>query len=272
MNSLDLPQYICEFLGRILKANGFKEYSLKNNLDNVMKGSGSELLSIDIIEPMCSKQLSIVCKIPSNDENRRKNFLSILNFTRETIFYDNILPMFWKFQEEKNLPIVDRFLSHPKCYDTMIDHVNERYAIVLENLHKHGFRMWDKRNAVPIENMRLLMCELGKLHGISFAMKDQHPAKFVELKHLEDTFRQLTETKIVRDRFNDSFDCAIKSLKKDAYKEIIRDVKKNFSHYLEYCVNNETTDRFGVLSHGNSLQFLFQINLFTLCVIQLNDL
>lgn len=250
LTSLDLPQYLLDYLDRILKANDFKQYSLQANTAHSMKGSGSELFSIDVTDPLCSKRLNIVCKIASFDENRRKTFLSSLNFARESVFYDHIQPMFSKFQEEKKLPKSDRFLSHPKCYGrSLIGHDNEQYAMVLGNVCERGFRMWNKYNAVPIENIRLVVSELGKFHGISMAMKDQRPDEFATYI-LEDTFRDLTNTQIVRDRFNDSFDRAIKSLKSNDHKSIMRDVKENFSTYLEYCVNNATTDRFGVLSHG----------------------
>lgn len=217
------------------------------------EGSGSELFSANVSEPLTHKKLNVVCKIASFDGNRRRNFQSSVNFAREAVFYDKIVPTFLKFQQEKHLPKSDRFLSHPKCYETLIDHHNEQYAIILDDVRQHGFQIWNKFDSAPIENMRLLMQELGKLHGISFAMKDQRLAEFAEFKNLTDTFSTFTQAKLVRDRFNDSFDLAMKSLKKEEHKDIVRDVKENFSKYLEYCVNNETTDRFGVLSHGNSL-------------------
>lgn len=260
MSSIDLPRYT---LDRIIKANGFNEYSIQLESD-VGEGSGSELFSVNVIESTTDKKLNFVCKITTFDENRRKNFQSSINFAREAVFYDKIVPAFLKFQQEKNLPKTDRFLSHPKCYETLIDHNNEQYAIILDDLRLHGFRMWNKFNPASIENMRLLMRELGKFHGISLAMKDQRPAEFAEFKNLTDTFRTFTQAKFVHDRFNDSFDLAIKSLKKEEHKNIVRDVKENFSKYLEYCVNNETSDRFGVLSHGDSFFYLLTMSYFSL--------
>lgn len=253
MSSLDLPQYICEFLDHIMKVNDFNSMELK---PETCKGSASELHSIKITKPLCDKKLKVLllkCKIASSDENRRKNFLANTSFSRESVFYDKIVPMFMKFQEEKNLSKNDQFLPLPKCYGTLTDHVNEQYAIALEDLQQHGFRMWNVSVPVPIENMRLLMRELGKFHGISFALKDQRPDEFAEFRHLTDTYGILTQSKVIRERFNDSFDRAVNSLKKENHKNIVRDVKENFSSYLEYCVNNRTSDRFAVLSHGKNL-------------------
>lgn len=252
MCSIELPRYIYDIIDRIIKANGLNEYSMQLE-SGVGEGSGSELFSVNAVDPLTGKKLSVVCKIATFDEIRRKNFQSNINFAREAVFYDKIVPTFLKFQQQKNLPKTDRFLSHPKCYKTLIDHDNKQYAIILDDLRQHGFRMWNKFEPASIENMRLLMRELGKFHGISMAMKDQWPTEFAEFRNLTDTFRIFTQAKFVRDRFNDSFDLAIASLKKEEHKNILRDVKENFSKYLEYCVNNGTSDRFGVLSHGNSL-------------------
>lgn len=84
-------------------------------------------------------------------------------------------------------------------------------------------------------------------------MKDQRPAEFAEYKLLTDTLRIFTEKQYFRDFLNVSFDRAVKALEKEEHKNIIRDVKEHLPEYLEYCVNNETSDHFGVLSHGELL-------------------
>lgn len=249
MSSLTLPQYFYELLDRILRANDFNEYSIEIK-PGAGEGCGTELFGIHVTERTFKKTLSVVCKMAKLDEIQRKNFPPSTNFERETHFYDKIVPMFLNFQQVKNLPRIDQFHSHPKCYGTIKDHDKEQYAIVLEDLRQRGFRMWDKFNSVPIENMRSLIREIGKLHGISFALKDQRPHEFAPLKNLTDTLRIFTEKQILRNILNVSFDRAIKSLAKEDHKNIIRDIKENFSEYLEYCVDNNTTKRFAVLSHG----------------------
>lgn len=252
MSSLNLPQYIYDLLDHIIEANGYNKYSMEIK-PGAGEGSGTEILGVDVTDSFLGKKLNLVCKVATFDENKRKILPPSINFERETCFYDKIIPMVLKFQEEKNLPKNDQFLSHPKCYGTIKNHDTEQYAIVLEDLRQRGFRMWDKFNPVPIENMRLLLHELGKFHGISFAMKDQRPTEFAEYKLLTDTLRIFTEKQHVRDFLNVSFDRAINSLEKEEHQNILRDVKANFLEYLQYCVNDKTSERFGVLSHGNSL-------------------
>lgn len=250
MSSLKLPHYIYELLDQIAKADGFNEYSLKIE-PGAGEGSGTELLSVIFTEPSTDKKLNIVCKMPSFDEDRRKNFPPDINFEREPLFYAKIMPLFLKFQEEKNVPKSDQFLSHPKCFGTLSNHDTEQYALFLEDLRQREFRMWDSSKPLPIDNMRLLMRELGKFHGISFAMKDQRPTEFAQYKSLTDTLRIFLSKPVFQDLIDVTFDVCIKALAKEEHQRILQDVKQNFSEYIEYCVNEKAAERFGVLSHGN---------------------
>lgn len=252
MSSLNLPQYIYDLLDQIIKANGFDKYSMEIKA-GAGEGSGTEILGVDVSDSNSDKKLNLVCKIASFDEDKRKMLPPKINFERETCFYDKIIPMFSKFQEEKNLPKIDQFLSHPKCYGTIKNHEKEQYAIVLEDLRQLGFRTWDKVQSTPIENMRLLIREVAKFHGISFAMKDQRPAEFAEYKHLTDTSRIFIKKQNVRDFINVCLDLSIEALDKEEHQNMLRDMKKNFLEYVEYFVDEKASERFGVLSHGKIL-------------------
>lgn len=250
MSSLKLPQYIYEHLDQIAKANGFNEYTLKIEA-GAGEGSGTELLGVNVVDSSSDKTLNIVCKVPSFDEDRRKNFPPDINFEREPLFYAKIMPMFLKFQEDKNVPKGDQFNSHAKCYGTISNHDSEQYALFLEDLRDRNFRMWDSSQPLPIENMRLLVVELGKFHGISFACKDQRPAEFAQYKRLKDTLRIFLQKPIFQDLMDVTFDVCIKSLAKEEHQRILQDVKQNFTEYIEYCVDEKASETFGVLSHGN---------------------
>lgn len=252
MSSLELPHYIYELLDQIATANGFTEHSLKIE-PGAGEGTGTELLSVVIMESSTDKKLHIVCKMPSFDEDRRKNFPPEINFEREPLFYAEIMPLFLKFQEEKNLSKSDQFLSHPKCYGKINNHDSEQYALFLEDLRQRDFRMWESSKPLPIANIRLLMRELGKFHGISFAMKEQRPAEFAQYKRLTDTLRIFLQKPVFEDLINVTFDVCIKSLAKAEHQRILQDVRQNFSEYVEYCVDEKASERFGVLSHGNFL-------------------
>lgn len=72
-------------------------------------------------------------------------------------------------------------MEYPICYETITDDMNE--CIILEDLIARGFRMMDRfTEEVTADHIRLLMRILGKLHAVSFAIQDQQPQKFEELK------------------------------------------------------------------------------------------
>lgn len=249
MSTANVPDYIHKLVDEIAKKHNFFNHKTVITPSSV-SGYGSDMFSIEINEIGSDNHLSMLCKLAPADEIRRVECISKIIFKREATFYDKIVPMFEKFQEEKNMPKQNQFLSYPKCFATVNDDRNENYAILMENLQPEQFKEWDKPNSTPIEHLRLMMRELGKFHGISFALKDQRPEEFAEFKKLSDSLRIFLQSESPRKLFDDSFNLAMKSLKSDEHKNIIRDIRNNLMPYLEFCMNNESTDRFGVISHG----------------------
>lgn len=90
------------------------------------------------------------------------------------------MPFFQQFEQSKGISEALRFHEYPKCYGTGDGELNE--YVFLEDLNVRGFNMIDKSTeAVTADHVRLVMQKLGKLHAISFALKDQQPDKFNEL-------------------------------------------------------------------------------------------
>lgn len=251
MNMKDLPEFIQTLLEQVIKESNFNSYSIGVE-PGVEPGDGfsCEIISVTIADRESDRQLNILCKVAPFDQTQRKDFLSHILFGRETLFYQNLMPIFAKFQEEKNVPKVNQFLSYPKCYATIADDKSEHYAILMEDLRTEGFTLCNKREPSPIENMRLAMRELGKFHGLSVAMKYQRPNDFANFKEVSDIVTIFTQSPNMIETFNNFFDRTIKSLNNEMHKDIMRDIKVNFQTYLEYCVKNDRTNRFGVLSHG----------------------
>lgn len=257
MDFSDLPKFIQNFLNEIIAEENFGDYSMKIK-SGAEPGDGfsCELISVIILENSSDKRLDILCKIAPFDEIQRKDFLSHMLFSREALFYNELMPIFAKFQNEKNLPKNDQFLSIPKCYKTLSDDVQGLYAILMEDLRPQGFRMCNKFQTLPIDNLRLVMRELGKFHGLSVAMKHQKPNEFAQFKQVTDICKIFTQSANMEQTFNKFFDRAVKSLNNEMHKDIMRDIKVNFQAHFDYCLRNETTNRFGVLSHGNFLIFV----------------
>lgn len=254
MSSIKLPKYVQVLLDRIIDENEFHDYSVKiKQGSQVGDGFLSELSSITIAENESDKRLDIVCKLAPLNKNRRKEFFSSVVFDREAVFYNKVMPIFALFQEEKNVSVNDQFRSYPKCFAALANDESEQYCIILDDLRPKGFKMWDKAKTVPIENMRLVMREIGKFHGLSVAFKDQRPDEFAEFKKLADISRTFFQSSNMQGMFNASFDRAIVALKCEEHKDVMRALRNNTLLYFESCLNENTSDRFGVVCHGNAI-------------------
>lgn len=258
MSEKELPNYVKEFLIQIINENGIKNYSMEIEPGS-KPGDGytSQILSITVTDRLNDKILNFLCKIAPTDGNLRKLLNTSATYKREALFYNEVMPVFAQFQEEKNLAEIDQFLAYPKCYATIIDDDNEQYAIIMEDLRPQGFEMWDKAKISTIENLRLAMHELGKFHGLSFAMKDQKPNEFAEFMQIDDLYGSFNKTEFIQEILRVNFNRSINSLRNEDHKDILRDIHKNFATYLDFCVCKKTANRFGVLSHGKFFETQF---------------
>lgn len=248
MDSSKIPDYLIEGFARVAEEHGFSDYNLEVS-PGCKPGDGfvSELFRITISEKVDdTKKLNLICKIAPNGMDS----FTISAFKNEAHFYGEIMPLFTKFQNKRNVPKDEQFQSLPKCYATFIDEERQRYAIILEDLRPNGFQMWDKSKLIPIENLRLIMRELGKFHGLSIAMKNQRPDEFAVAKQAADMMKISFETESIREMFRDIFDRTIDSMKKEQYKSIMRNIKENMLKYVEDCLDGEETDDLTVLCHG----------------------
>lgn len=257
MSGIVLPEYIQAILDEIIAENEFSDYSMEiKQGSETGDGFLSELSSITITENCSDKKLDLVCKIAPLNRNRRKEFFSNIVFDRETTFYKKVMPRFAKFQDEKNVPKVDQFLSYPKCFAAVADDETEQYVIIMEDLRPQGFEMWNKAKPAHIENIRMTMQALGKFHGLSIAMKDQRPDEFAEFQKIKDISQLFFQSQNMQGMFDASFDRAIGSLRKEEHKNIMRELKTNTLGHFEACTKDEISSRFGVISHGEHFTFI----------------
>lgn len=239
----ELSKYMTVLLDRVIQEKKFIDYTIHIEPGSQPgDGYNSEILSITVNGNSNDERLDIVCKTC-------KEMRSYSRFRRETLFYNKLLPILAKFQGDKNLPKADQFLSYPKCYAAVADDDLEQHIIILEDIRLQGFKMLNRTKSTPIENMRLIMRELGKFHSLSIAMKNQKPDEFTIFKQTTDIFGNDSH-RLMQETFHKYFDCAIKSMRHEHHKNIMRDIKNNYVSYVKYCLNSGTSDHFLVLSHG----------------------
>lgn len=188
-----LPHFIATGLEEVARKEGFTDGLYRFETEsgsNMGDGFVGELLKVFIRE--ADRELVVLCKLLPQNEMRKQQGIAL--FEREGEAYEIILPLLTKFQSEKALgENVPQFDNIPRCFyaKTYVDQMES--VIIMEDLRLQAFRMWDKANPVNFEHASLLMTTLGRLHALSFAMKDQQPEVFAQCREFTDPMWKMFE-------------------------------------------------------------------------------
>lgn len=246
-----LPDIIRKVLDKIATDLNFIEFSLKtesaskhgDNFQGVLLAvtiDGTQQIGGELV----TNQLDLVCKVAPEDIVRRANFRTKLVFDREILAYTKVLPALVEFQREKGVGEANSFLAFPKVYGFDVN----AYIIVMENLRMQNYLVRSKKEVIPLDHALLLMKELGKFHGISFALKDQRPNEFDEYKKLTDTHGEIMRGKLAI-HHKQTLEMVEHAVKDPIHKNIVKNFDIN--RMLDQCFNWEACDKFGVISHGD---------------------
>lgn len=262
-----LPEHITNRLHKIAKSEGFSDYKIEtkagsNHGDNFLGVMTSVTLTgtRGLNGKSRAEELHLIIKLPPSNETRQKNFKTDLVFDREVYMYSKVLPAFVRFQQEKGLSEADSFLSFPKVYSCEEDFENNTYILIMEDLRPKNYQMWPKEKTVPLNHELLVMKELGKLHGISFAMKDQRPNEFDEFKGIKDTLSELVLHGKMRSFMNKSIERAANVLKNPEHKKLMLNFRKTYVETIDDFLAGPLSKEFGVINHGDcwNNNFLYQ--------------
>ncbi|XP_055296576.1 uncharacterized protein LOC129565584 [Sitodiplosis mosellana] len=204
------------------------------------------------------KQEKLILKVAPQNETRRDQFNSRALFLQEINMYDKILPFLKEFEQSKGVVIEeDGFVEYPKCYRTIDEAPSE--SLFLEDLSVRDFAIIDRyTQEVTADHVYLFMKALGKLHAISFALKDQQPEKFKELaSSLKEMFLRANE-EFIGEFFDNQAESIFKVLDNAEDAHLLAKMKKVFENgafktALE-CLDLDGTDPGSVISHGDSWQ------------------
>ncbi|XP_055298661.1 uncharacterized protein LOC129566598 [Sitodiplosis mosellana] len=200
----------------------------------------------------------LILKVSPQNLARREQFISRPCFLREIYMYNEVLPFFRQFEESRGVILDDNgFIEYPKCYRTVDKELDE--CILLEDLSVRGFSIVDRfTEDITADHVRLVMKALGKLHALSFALKDQQPAKFKELtSNLSEHFIRRNED-LMRGYFAKQAESASSVLSEEEHGPIIAKVKKLFEtsaiDVAADCLDLEATGSASVIAHGDAWQ------------------
>lgn len=283
MNIDILTVHVQSALKRIVSDSGLQNYTIQvKSGSKVGDGFAGELTSV-VIKGVRNDdhgndkeiELNLLCKLPPKNEGHRKDFMSDIVFGREIYLYTKLLPTFIDFQREKLIPEADQFRAYPKCYAGLGVGKEEDHAIIMEDLRPKGFQMWNKAKPTTLDNIRLVLEQIGKFHAISFAMKDQRPDEFAEFKTLTDILIKFVANSNIRGVFDGCFERAKSSLHDDHHKEIISKLQVNLEDYIFSCLDESVCADFAVIAHGdlwnNNIMYRFNENVSTYFVFRKID-
>lgn len=259
LESLNLPTESCkQSLINIIE----QDFQIKNYKYEINAGSSIGDNYIGIIYRIKIKDTdneenvkSIILKLPPLNQARREQFEVRKFFVREAKMYLEYLPLLMKFQESKGIiPIESGFYEVPKCYSATITDMEE--AIFMEDLKQSGYEMFNRFDDVTYEHAKVSVQVLGKLHALSFAIKDQDFEKFKQYTELHD---------VMTERDDNSFDLfmsqmmnrALETLDNDEsdkyYKERLEKLfEKKFLDILRDCVDSKAAEPYAIITHGDS--------------------
>lgn len=209
---------------------------------------------------MKADELYLICKAPPCNAIRQKNFNSSAVFEREIYIYSKMLPAFERFQRDKGVSAIDSFVSYPKVFACEMNKETGIYILIMEDLRQKNFEMFPKDQAIALDHQLLVMRELGKFHGISFAMKDQRPHEFQAFKEVKDLFVRTLFKSTIKEFVKKTIDRAIDALEQPEHKRIMQHFRKTYIQRIDTLKNDEHCNEFGVMTHGDcwNNNFLFQ--------------
>ena len=214
------------------------------------------------------KELNVIIKLPPPNAARREQFHAHAAFVRESEFYDSIYPMFKKFQEDKGIDVEkDGFYQVPSCYKSLTEEPLE--ALYLEDLKVTGFEMFDRFKDVTVDHVNRVMESLGKLHALSFAIKDQKPELIAPYREMKDIFldRDLGSRDQLKLWFNSLTKQAAGSLADNTNEGLKQKANYILEHslldILEDCVDSSAAEPYAVICHGdcwnNNIMYRYEV-------------
>ncbi|KAF5292774.1 hypothetical protein FQA39_LY13819 [Lamprigera yunnana] len=192
----------------------------------------------------------LIVKLAKTGEFRNQFSMKDL-FDREIFMYKRIFPLFKKIQEENN--VKKPFNVMAKFYGA--SKVEDQDIVVLENMSRKEFKLCDRHQTLNHRKASILFKELGRLHALSFALRDQELTLFHSLsKQLRDVefhgeIRKVAQH-FIKHLFPKSLDL-IDSEKDNAAYSKLKHFPQILFDTLIQCVENEINSPYSVIVHGD---------------------
>lgn len=246
-----MPQYVRDYFATLAGEWKFSNDAVISYDIGSSAGDGNlgSLISVTIREAD-RHPMHLLCKLMVEDAETREAMRLGQLFKREVFFYEKVMPAFEQFQRSKG---VKGFRGYPKCYGCVFDEDKEQYLIVMEDLRQRQFGMWPKRDPVELEHVKAVIVELAKFHAISFAMKDQQPEIFDQLKHIDDLLIELLKQNTFLGYLKGSHEQILHVLTEylPQHADKFRQIWANTLPLVNQMLDGKTWEPFAVFLHGD---------------------
>ncbi|KAF5302534.1 hypothetical protein FQR65_LT00906 [Abscondita terminalis] len=216
--------------------------------DNWM-GTVYEIEASDLNNQSKIASLSLIAKLAPTVQLYRDFFPVRSSYEREIYTYNEILPEFFNLQKENN--IKNTFAPFPKCFKTLSKDTEE--VIVLENMLKREYKSLNNRHSANYQVASLIMTNLGKLHALSFALRNQKPELFKKIGvNTEDSFFHSHFGDIYLKIVHNLGQEVLNSLKKDtrAYETFAKFIEDP-SFVIDVLLTSKCAGKYAVICHGD---------------------
>lgn len=243
-NFSELPSEIFEeALNELIKDRlGDDEYEIK-----ISAGSkkGDNALGIIYRVQVMSKgdlKFSFILKTAPQNVSRREQCLTHEIFNRETKFYQEIFPMYKKFQETKGINVETEGFHHiAVCFKSFTEEPFE--GQVFEDLSENGFFLHDRKKSLSKDHVILVMKALAKMHATFLCIKDQNPELIEEYRQMEDLLIKIFK------------------IEDSACLQWHRQEAENAMEVLKHCENKDLVDRVHKVLNGDAVLKQFEQSL-----------
>lgn len=171
-----LPESLEKSINNIAKRENFISYEI--TCKNISPKGGSYmgiLYEVDITGETAEGAKEVNIFVKNKVEKDEVKIYSVSEvFHREMFTYKELLTLFVELQDEANIPEIERY-DIVKCYEE----TNSR-SIILENLVKQGFKVYNRMETMSVEYAKLCVQQLAKFHALSFVIQEKRPNFFRE--------------------------------------------------------------------------------------------
>lgn len=250
----ELPEYVLELLSKIARDDHLSDYTIELSAGSKNGDNFLGLIHRAVLlgqRDGVPAELRLIIKLSTTNKARRKEMQMDALFKREVLMLNKILPLFEKFQRDRGLTKDEAFTSYPKCYAAIADEHKEQFVVIMEDLKAKAFDLLPKEIPIERDHLFMIVTQLARLHAISFAIKDQQPEVYNELRKVTDLYRDFFVSDGMKKYQKGMCDRAIAALDIEPHIEWLKDISENAHDQINAILGENAGDPFSVISHGD---------------------